>query len=70
MAITTIIVFFIALLSMAAIFFGVTTVVNKDIRKSAPFSAGLFLVYLLSWATPNDMFWLTDAFVMVGAVLS
>ena len=68
MAITTIIVFIIALLSVAAVYVGVTTVVNKDIRKSAPFSAGLFLVYLLSWATPNDMFWLTDTFVMIGAV--
>ena len=68
MAITTIIVFFIALLSVAAVYVGVTTVVNKDIKQSAPFSAGLFLVYLLSWSTPNDMFWLTDTFVMIGAV--
>lgn len=68
MGITTIIVFFIALLSMAAIYLGVTSVVNKDIKKSAPFAAGLFIVYLLSWSTPNDLFWLTDAFVIVGAV--
>lgn len=65
---TTAITFIVSFFSALAVYGGVQAVERTETKNAIAFAAGLFLAYLASWALPEELVWLLDAFILAGAV--